>query len=55
MQQKTEPEGLAREGDHIYAIHVETRSCRKMLTIPQIICYGMNCRKASWSLVLNLA
>lgn len=54
MQQK-EQEGMAGEGDHIYVIDVETRSFSKMLTIPLMICFGMNCRKASWSLLLNLA
>lgn len=54
MQHKDQ-EGMAGEGDHIYAIHVETRSCSKMLIISQIICFGLNCRKASWSLLLNLA
>lgn len=54
MQQK-EQEGMAGEGDHIYVIDVETRSFSKMLTILQMICFGMNCRKASWSLLLNLA
>lgn len=32
---------MAGEGEHIYAIHVETRSCSKMLITPQMTCFGM--------------
>lgn len=40
-------------GEYIYVIHVENSNCSKTLTILQMICFRMNCGKASWSLVLN--